>query len=72
MPNSIKGLWISLPLQLFDFAVTDSNELSLTSQLIGYLIYLIFGILCLERLDLSIKTNLITVIIFFALIGIVF
>jgi hypothetical protein len=67
-----KGFWISLPIQLFDFAVKSSNELSLTSQLIGYLIYLIFGILCLKRFDLSIKTNMITFIIFCGLIGIVF
>jgi hypothetical protein len=67
-----KGFWITLPTQFFDFAAKSSNELRLNSQLIGYLFYLIFGILCLKRMKQSIKTHQIILGLYFALIGFVF
>ena len=67
-----KGFWMSLPVQFFDFAGEGSDELNLTSQLIGYLFYLIFGILCLKRLGPLFKPYKALVIIFFGLISLVF
>lgn len=68
----LKGFWISIPIQFLDFAVTSSNQLFLTSQLIGYLFYFIFGILCMKYFGSLISNARIMLIIYFGLIGIVF
>jgi hypothetical protein len=66
------SFWISSPFKFIDIAIHDSQELSLTSQLIGYIFFVIYGVLCIPRIDLSIKTNLFILITFFLLILIVF
>lgn len=65
-----KGFGISLPTQFLDFAGVSSNELSLNSQLIGYVFYLIFGMLYLKRVDFSVKPSPI-IIVFLGLVGVV-
>lgn len=67
-----KGFWISSPLQFIDIAIQGSEELSLTSQLIGYIFYILFGVLSIPRIDLSVKINLFLIITFFLMILLVF
>ena len=68
----LKGWWISIPLQIFDFAGQSSNELALNSQLIGYVFYLMFGLASLKKHDLQANTSKFLFVTFFILIGLVF
>jgi hypothetical protein len=68
----IKGFWISSPLKFIDIAIQGSEELSLTSQLIGYIFYILFGVLSIPRIDLSVRINLFLLITFFLMILLVF
>jgi len=43
-------MWIKLlPLPIFDFATQDSSQLALTSTIVGYLVYMVAGILMLKK-----------------------
>ncbi len=68
----LKGWWISIPLQIFDFAGQSSNELALNSQLIGYVFYLMFGLVSLKIHNLQANTSKFMFVTFFILIGLVF
>lgn len=68
----ISGTWIHIPGQLLDIAVKSSNELFLTSHIVGYIFYLSFGLLAVKRIDIKKQINKVLLIIFFALVGLVF
>ncbi len=68
----LKDWWISIPLQIFDFAGQSSNELALNSQLIGYVFYLIFGLVSLKTRNIQSNTSKFLLAAFFVLVGLVF
>lgn len=68
----ITGTWIHIPGQLLDIAVKSSNELFLTSHFVGYIFYLSFALLAIKRIDIKKQINKVLLIIFFALVGMVF
>ena len=66
----IIGFWIKYPTQILDVAITSSNELALTSHLLGHIFYLIFGIATTKKINFKNTRNKIIVIVFFALVSI--
>jgi len=65
------NFWFKVPLQIFDFAGGSSGELFLNSQLLGYLFYLLFGMISFEKIEWSNLRSSLSFIAFVALIGMV-
>lgn len=67
-----KFIWFYFPSKLIDYAGGSSNQLFLTSHIIGYVFYLIFGIRYFKKYYMTEKTNKILFSIYFTLIALVF
>lgn len=60
------NFWFKVPLQIFDFAGKSSGGLFLNSQIIGYLFYLIFGMISFGKINWSDMRSSISFIAFVA------
>jgi len=65
------NFWVRTPLPLVDIATKNSSDLHLNSHLIGYLFYLVFGMISFGETDWSNWRNSMGFIAFVALVGLV-
>jgi len=65
------NFWIKGPLPIFDLAMKSSGELFLNSQLIGYLFYIIFGMISFGKINWSDIRSNISFIAFVAFVAMV-